>query len=297
MDEPPNPVVCICEDSENEETIIKIQQLLTELVYASNYIDFAGLDYNITEKLCQKITRGERVATRVESGDPEYAQAEAALIALTRPFSFSNIMRSRDEVINHIGAFAYAIKHIIFNKELITEGFLKEVHLILCADIRFTFLGEDNEIRGEYRTWEIADGHEDDVEKKSVFIRASAVPLYMEKFVEDLQGDVLKAERDPTFNRLDMATRYCHRFACIHPFGYGNDRLCRLLLNILLMHYTGHVIIFGDTESERDEYLDIMRRCNKRFHEEEDMEVPEEDKKGYHELMSFTFRKAKIALE
>ncbi|KAI1410544.1 fido domain-containing protein [Hypoxylon sp. FL1857] len=189
--------------------------------------------------------------------------------------------------------FVYSSNHIEFagsNLGPITEDFLKQVHKKLCSG---TVLGEDAGAPGEYRSWEIAARH--GKEKKSTFIRASAVPLYMADLVDDLRADMLKAGTK-AIDAFDMANRYCHRFVCVHPFGDGNGRLCRILLTVLLLKYTRHVSIFGGTDSERHQYLDITRRGNKKFHEE-DMEIPEENKKGHHELLRFTVRKSKATLE
>ncbi|KAK9799311.1 putative fic doc family protein [Seiridium cardinale] len=83
---------------------------------------------------------------------------------------------------------------------------------------------------------------------------------------------------------FDMASRYCHRFVCIHPFGDGNGRMSRILLNILLIKYARQVSLFGGNEDERNEYLRLSYLADKVFHEEY-LDVSEEEKKGHHELM------------
>ncbi|KAI0829499.1 Fic-domain-containing protein [Hypoxylon sp. FL0890] len=270
----------------------RVQQDMIELIYTSNYIEYAGSDFDVTEKLCRQLFRGEEVTAQVEPESPDYAQARAALIALGRPSSTEDVICSRQEIINHTNALSYAINHVTCNNEPITEEFLKELHKKLCSG---AVLGEDAGSPGEYRSWEIAARHGKDMKKKSVFIRASAVASYMANLVDDLRKDMLKAEAK-SIDPFDMANRYCHRFVCIHPFGDGNGRMCRILLNLLFLEYTGRMSVFGGTESERQEYLDITRRGNQKFHEE-DMEVPEENKKGHHELARFTVRKSRGTLQ
>ncbi|KAI1096618.1 Fic-domain-containing protein [Rostrohypoxylon terebratum] len=248
---------------------------LIKFIHGSNFIEFIGSDFEVTNKLCRKIFRGEEVTARVEAMSEDFDEARAALIALKRPTSFEDVVRSRQEVINHAHALKYAIDHVVLNGQEVTERFLQEVHQKLCYG---GVLGEDAGSPGAYRTWEIAARHGKDMKSKSVFICASSVPAYMRTLVRDLKHDMAEAEETNNLDPFDIANRYCHRFVCIHPFGDGNGRMCRILLNILLLRYARRVSTFGGSDEERKEYLDIARRGNKKFHEE-DMEVPEDENK------------------
>ncbi|KAI2623914.1 Fic-domain-containing protein [Hypomontagnella submonticulosa] len=279
--------------SNSTEVSSRIQRLednLVQLVYGSNYIEVTGSDFNVTEKICRKVFWGEEVEAVVEPRTEEYEEAKAALIALRRPDSHSDVVQSRQEIINHTKALKYAINHVVIGEKRITEDFLKKVHTQLCEG---NVLGEDAGKPGEYRTWEVAARHGEDMKKRSIFIRASAVPAYMSSLVGDLEEETSLVGDARSIDPFDMASRYCHRFVCIHPFGDGNGRMCRILLNILLLKYAGHVALFGGTEEERQEYLDIARQANKKFHEE-DMEVPEEEKKGHRQLAKFIQAKAVV---
>ncbi|XXH04569.1 hypothetical protein Hte_010986 [Hypoxylon texense] len=269
---------------------IKLENNLIQLVYGSNFIEVTGSDFDITEKLCRSVFQGKETRAEAESGTLEYEQAKAALIALKRPSSFEDIIRSRQEIINHAQALKYAIDHFVLDGKPITEGFLKEVHAKLCTG---KVIHEEAGEPGEYRTWEIAARHGQDMRKKSIFIRASAVPQYMADLVGDIHSDLMDAENSKAIDPVDLASRYCHRLVCIHPFGDGNGRMCRILLNILLLKYAGYVTTFGGNDDERQEYLDLARRGNKHFHEE-DMEVPEADKKGHRELANFILRNSAV---
>ncbi|KAI1465244.1 fido domain-containing protein [Daldinia caldariorum] len=149
--------------------------------------------------------------------------------------------------------------------EPITESLLREIHGILCAG---KVLPEEAGQPGVYRTWEIAARHGNDMKKKSIFIRSSAVPRYMAEMVEDLQKDMFTVEESKAVDPFDLASRYCYRLVCIHPFGDGNGRMCRILLNVILLKYAGFVSTFGGTEAERQEYLDLAQRSNKKFHKD-----------------------------
>lgn len=269
----------------------KIEDSLVEVVYGSNYIEVTGSNYDVTANLCRQIFRGEKVLAIVDERDEDYQQGRAALISMKRSHTFDDVIRSRQEIINHAYALNYAIDSVVFASNPITEEFLREVHTKLCAG---EVLGEDAGQPGEYRTWEIAARHGE--KKRSIFIRSASVPIYMKQLVADLQDDMASAEQTGVLDPVDLASRYCHRLVCIHPFGDGNGRMCRILLNILLLKYAGHVSTFGGNDAEREEYLDLACRASKKFHEE-DMEVPESDKKGHRELARFTLRKSKKTLE
>ncbi|KAI1102607.1 hypothetical protein F4804DRAFT_312446 [Jackrogersella minutella] len=113
---------------------------LVKLIHGSNYIEVTGSDFDVTEKLCRRIFGGEEVRAQVEAGSSEYKQASAALVTLKRPSYFQDIVRSRQEIINHAQALNYAVDHVVLNSESITEYFLKEVHGKLCSG---NGLGED----------------------------------------------------------------------------------------------------------------------------------------------------------
>ncbi|CAJ2506436.1 Uu.00g005660.m01.CDS01 [Anthostomella pinea] len=54
---------------------------------------------------------------------------------------------------------------------------------------------------------------------------------------------------------LAFAAQYSCRFVNVHPFLDGNGRMCRLLLNAVLLSVAGVVAPLGGTEAAREEYL------------------------------------------
>jgi Fic family protein len=52
-----------------------------------------------------------------------------------------------------------------------------------------------------------------------------------------------------------MAAKYCDRFVNIHPFKDGNGRMCRMILDAILIKHAGIVVTLGQTDHKRDEYL------------------------------------------
>ena len=57
--------------------------------------------------------------------------------------------------------------------------------------------------------------------------------------------------------------KFCDRFVNIHPFKDANGRMCRLIMNAILIKYAGIVVPLGEKSEERDEYLQIAQESSK----------------------------------
>lgn len=261
---------------------------MVNLIYGSNYIEQVGSNRAITAEICEKIFAGQPVSATV-SGD-EYTKSEEALKSLGRTTSVKNVTQSRQEVINHAHALLYAFEHFVLAeqgfKAQAFEDLIKQIQTLLCGgDVLDP---EEAGSPGQYRTW-LVGARNGNQKKPALFIRPAAVPEYMRKMTEDMQLDLCMPLLDEERPAVPLAAAYCHRFVCIHPFGDGNGRTCRIILNMLLLKTAGLLSIFGGDQSERDEYLQIAFRGNKAFHKE-DGEVPERKKCGHQELQDFVER-------
>jgi fido (protein-threonine AMPylation protein) len=270
-----------------------LERALARLVYGSNMIESAGNSLNITAKLCRAVFRGEEVNIDIDERDAEYKGHLEHLLAANRPTGHEHAIRSRREIVQHAQALNHVIDHIVVKKAPWSEALILEAHRILHA-------GLDDEVEaGEYRSHEVAVKYEKPGQKKQKAhqcMRAKAVPDYMKDMIQHLNDDIAEAEKAGTLDPYTLAARYHHQFVNVHPFGDGNGRMSRIILNVLLLRYAGHVSEIGLDAEERDEYIRLATRASQVFHRE-DMEIDFRDHTGHLELARFILVKSKKNVE
>lgn len=95
------------------------------------------------------------------------------------------------------------------------------------------------------------------------FTASERVPDAMKNLIINLNANIEQAEQAERLDPYTLAAKYCAGFVCIHPFPDGKGRLCRLLLNAILLKYAGVVVPIGEHEDERKEYLANKERYSK----------------------------------
>jgi fido (protein-threonine AMPylation protein) len=203
------------------------------------------------------------------------------------------VAKSRREVIQHAQALKYLLERIVAKQEPWSEALILDTHRIL-----HTGLGEDVNA-GRYRSYEDAVWYEKPRPGRGRAprsIRAAAVPWHMRRMVERLNRDMADAERSGKVDACALAARYHHQFVNIHPFGDGNGRMSRIILNALLLRFSGCVSVVGIDAPERDEYIAIAKRAASGFHAE-DMEVAFEKHTGHLELAGFLSARAEQVMK
>ncbi|KAK6525151.1 hypothetical protein TWF694_005297 [Orbilia ellipsospora] len=180
-------------------------------------------------------------------------------------------IRGRLEVIQHAKALKFFFEQFCLEESTLTEELILDTHKILCEGHEHDDGTPWEEWVGKYRDCEIAASSVDKdtgKRKKSISIRASSVPAYTRQLVCDFNSWISKhgSNTDP----FELASWLCTQFVNIHPFADGNGRMCRILLNGVLYKYTGLIACIGeDGDKGRDEYLDMARMSNKKYHEED----------------------------
>ncbi|KAK0634159.1 fido domain-containing protein [Immersiella caudata] len=272
----------------------EIEEGLITLIYGSNKIQSAGPSLGITIKLCRDILRGKNVLVNIEEGSPEYKEHVDFLKETQRAGDKVSVVRSRIQVVQHAKALNFFIDQVVLTGHDLTEELILHSHAIL-----YHGLEDENVIAGKYHTHEaaVSYGKPGEGKKKSnMCIRASVVPRYMKEMVESLKQDLANAERDNENDPCTLVAHYHHQFVMIHPFGDGNGRMSRIILNALLLKYAGYLSLFGSENSDKDHYLAVVRQGAKVFHDE-DMGIQFENQTSRRELTRYVLHKSKRSLE
>ncbi|KAH7416660.1 fido domain-containing protein [Cadophora sp. MPI-SDFR-AT-0126] len=237
----------------------EITSAMMELVFSSNLIERAGLGYGITIKICQKIFEGGHVDARdFDERSPEYTRWLQDLAARNNPTNKAHIIRSRQEIIQHALALQYIMQKVAFESLPLSEAIICDTHKILTKGID-AMNGPDvissTSYGGVYRTVPVMAG-------ATCFVTPAKVPGCMRDFISDYNEDVRRYENEGLMDPFWIAAKLCDKFVNIHPFLDGNGRMCRLVLNAILLKYTGMIVSIGEYDGERKEYCDIAVRAS-----------------------------------
>lgn len=266
----------------------QLETSLITLVYGSNRIESAGTGLQITIKLCQDVFRGKEVTIDINEKHHSYSDHLRDLTATNRKADKANVLRSRREVVFHAKALNFLIDRILLNNESWSEELILQTHSILYKD-----LGDEDVVPGTYRKHEVAVAYGE--KKRSICLRSSAVPSYMANMIKELNNEISKSESTGSIDPYTLAARYHHQFVMIHPFADGNGRMSRIIMNVLLLKYAGHISLFGSEESEKHDYLDVVGR-GRRIFDKEDMEVEFQGQTSHQEFAKFVLAKSRSSL-
>lgn len=223
-----------------------------------------------TLKLCKQIFAGDAVEyneryvkhrnalshhTHVSRRTPEYQAKMEKIVCQGIDAAPDHVIRSRHEMIQHVAAFHYIVRRFVHERAPMTETLIKETHEILVAGISAGSAGvlSNKEHGGRYRTGKLFIGAQ---EAPS----ANRVSAAMASLVRQLEADMGKANREAALDPFALASKYCTLFVHIHPFQDANGRMCRLLLNAILIKYTGIVVSLGEHDQDRFEYTETARQ-------------------------------------
>lgn len=281
----------------NEIICTWIEESMADAIYGSNAIERAGSGYETTLDICQRVFRGQAVPDTIDERTPEYQRCllelkQNQLIREGQQHEQEIVARARREVIQHAKAMEFLVTAIVHRDQLLTEDLLRQTHAILCDGIDNDDDGTPSEgYAGIYRAHPVAVKHKDE-KRPHRFIHPAAVPEFMERMCARYRAEVETIEQTGLIDPFALASRYSHVFVNIHPFADGNGRMCRLILNAILLKYAGVCVPIGEEgEESRQEYLDLMRDGGKEFLTEDYDDFKET---GHEGLAGLVMRKAII---
>lgn len=124
-----------------------------------------------------------------------------------------------------------------------------ETHSILTQSINAPGRTPGQEYTGKYRHIPVHAGSTNFV-----------APRFLPRKIKELD-DIAKAEKTLALDPFTLDARYCNDFVMIHPFLDGNGRVCRLILNAILLNYAGVFVCLGESISLFGEELGSTCRC------------------------------------
>ena len=169
-------------------------------------------------------------------------------------------MRSRREVVQHAAAFQHIVNAYVKERKPMSEDLIRQTHERLMQGIS----GEDaGVLNSKYFAGTYRDGEQRAFAGAVEFTRPADAPKAMKGMCDNLQKDLAEAERTGYLDSFMLASEYCDRMVNIHPFRDGHGRMCRLILNAILVKYAGIVVSLGEKGQDRDEYLEIAKESTR----------------------------------
>ncbi|KAJ5418982.1 uncharacterized protein N7487_002532 [Penicillium crustosum] len=260
---------------------------LALMVHGSNKIEKAGSSSDITLELCVAVFRGEEIPEEIEEQDQEYLPLKKSLISQHLPADISDVLRSRREVVQHAKAAKFTMDQLCIRGQNLSEQIILEAHRILTykVDAETT---PWMEYSGVYRSHEVSVG-------LHAFPHPSLVPSKMQSMFCELKRDLKEVTRNGTIDPIALASKYAHIFVNIHPFIDGNGRMCRLILNSILLKFGAFIACIGVDEDDRSIYGDVAVNGGALEDLYEDAEE-EEKPKLYKELASYVLAHVKKSM-
>ncbi|KAJ6099237.1 hypothetical protein N7467_000772 [Penicillium canescens] len=264
-----------------------ILHCLARMVYGSNMIERCGNGSDITLKLCMAIFRGEIIPEDIGETEEEFLELKKRLLRKNLPATTCAVLRSRREIVQHAKAASYIMTQLCVREKDLSEEIILRAHGILTHKIDSDDTPWD-EYSGIYRKDEVSAGFHE-------FPHHTLVPYKMKAMIRELESDLNVAIKKGTIDPIAIASKYTHIFVNIHPFIDGNGRMCRLILNSILLKLGSFLVCIGDEEEDRSLYLDVASKAGGL----EDMygDLDEDEKPPMHkELGSFVMSHVKKSM-
>lgn len=264
---------------------------LARMVFSSNMIESAGGGLDITLKLCQAVFKGEPIP-ELQERDADYEALKRDLIRQNLPHGIAAVLRSRREIVHHAHAASYIFDKVCVKDNDLSEEIILETHRILTHQIDTEQGMSWTQYSGVYRQCDVCAG-------LNQFTDPLLVPGAMRAMIRSLNEDLRDALGSGEIDPVALAAKYSHTFVNIHPFVDGNGRVCRLILNAILLKYSGVLVCIGEQGYDREKYLEIAAAGSMaEATAQDDMDGLDEHHKPKHYkgLASFTLKHARDSM-
>ncbi|KAJ5713867.1 uncharacterized protein N7483_011048 [Penicillium malachiteum] len=228
-----------------------ILECLTAMIYGSNMIEDAGCSLDVTSEFCKSIFSGQD-SSKYENHGGLCSEIEDYLSQNNRPKELADIQRCRRETVQHANAASYIISKLYLEDQDLSEEIILKTHGVLTCGVDADSTPW-TQYSGVYRTDEVRAGLHS-------FPHHILVPSKMKAMIRDLKPDLKTATKMGAIDQIAIAAKYAHIFVNIHPFLDGNGRMCRLILNALLLKLGSFLVCIGETEDDRAIYLEIAAK-------------------------------------
>jgi Fic family protein len=89
------------------------------------------------------------------------------------------------------------------------------------------------------------------------FATVESIPYKMSEMIKQHQSDIHQATKSGFIDPIMLAAKYAHIFVNTHPFLDGNGRMCRMILNSILLKFGSFFVCLGEDGPARETYLDV----------------------------------------
>lgn len=166
------------------------------------------------------------------------------------------IDRPFKEEVQHVLAFKYFVDVVIFDKAPWTEELLKNTHTILFEGLDHPISGSPWTVYGGKYRDAMAEPYDQEMNVKVnagvlEYTPALMVPIAMRQTLTELNEEISEIENGKDVDPFWLAAMYYVKFMRIHPFLGGNGRICRIILNAILLKYALVVVPLGAIEEDR----------------------------------------------
>jgi len=170
---------------------------------------------------------------------------------------YEAVQQAYRQVTQHVYALFYLLDHMIIHDNPLSEALLQHTHRILTDGLNAENSERDPSTiyGGVYRTEDVG------WTPFSSFASPSSIPSCIATTISDFNSTIQYSEYTKFVDPYQLAAEVSHQILSIHPFLDGNSRLSRILLNTVLLKYTGILVPFGKDPIELSKWKETVARA------------------------------------